>query len=203
MGPKTNSKRKRCDDVTIVEQTFEEKQEEFVIKPQQAAIFCEELAPFIHRVYPNPSKLWKEVDISYLGKLMANRGGFDASNKQAINESGISDKLNWFYGEYVNLYESNKEFEKMIDPWYVICDGYANLPGNTFTEALNAANQHMGGGQVAGNEGDPIVFQNGNNWFLHCRSREEALQIKAFLHGRINNANFQTSTIDCRFLLHN
>ena len=201
MGPKAEKKRKG---VTVVSREEGSDNEEVnnTRKKYQPPLFVEELASFIQKVYPSPSSEWKEDHIEELGKLMANRDGFNSTHKEAIAAASIGGKLNWFFGEYVNLYETNKRFEKIIDPWYVICDGLALLPANAYPNAVNAANQHIGGGLVAGAVDEPIQFNNGRNWFLHCPNRQESQKVASFLHGRINDPAFHTTLIDSRFLLY-
>lgn len=177
-----------CDDLLAQER----------IKPIQPALFCEDLAPLINRLYPQPSSRWADEDIEELGSLMANRGGFNSMHNQAIASAGIAGKLEWFFGQYVSLYETNSRFCEMIDPWYVICEGW---PDNVeFTKALNDANAHIRGNGLAGGENEPIQFNNGRNWFLHCLNREDAAKVSAFLHGRVNSAAFHTTIVDSRYL---
>jgi hypothetical protein len=169
-------------------------------KPMQPPIFAENLAPYINRVYPRPSSEWDEDFIETLGALMANRGGFNCTNRAAIGAAGLGSKLDWFFDQYVELYEKNKHFEDLIDPWYVICEEWPQQPPNVFADALNAANMHVGGGPVANAANEPIQFNNGRNWFFQCPDRGIAERVAAFLHGRLNIPGFHTSVIDSRFL---
>jgi hypothetical protein len=84
------------------------------------------------------------------------------------------------------------------DAWYVICDG---VPAPAFfVAALDSANLHVGGAGIAGGAGEPIQFSNGRNWFLRCDTRLRAEMVAAFLHGRVNNASFHSTIINCRFI---
>jgi hypothetical protein len=194
-----NEKKKKRDEI-LLQEDLSPITEPIIVKKYQPPLFVEDLAPFIQKVYPSPSSKWKKEHIEELGHMMANRDGFNGTHKEAIAASGIGDKVNWFFGQYVNLYETNKRFEKMIDPWYVMCEGLALLPANVYNNAVNAANQCIGGGLVAGAVNEPIQFSNGRNWFLHCPDREKSQQVAAFLHGRINDPAFHTTVMDSRFL---
>lgn len=194
---KRTKKRKQSADKDVSEEETIE-----IIKPMQAPLFSEDLVPYILEVYPNPSCEWSQQYIEKLGALMANRGGFNSTHREAIAASGVGRNLDWFFSEYVKLYETNQHFAKLIDPWYVVCEGWP--AGNAYVNALNAANVHIGGAPgAAGQLNEPIQFNNGRNWFLQCHNREHAQRVASFLHGRINSPQFHTSVIDSRFLDYN
>ncbi len=101
----------------------------------------------------------------------------------------------------MTLYETNKHFGALIDPWYVICEGIPQTQQvQMYEDAVNAANMHVDGGPIANLQGEPIQFSHGGNWFLHCQDREQAMCVAAFLHGRLQWTDFHTSVIDSRFL---
>jgi hypothetical protein len=185
--------------VDLLEET-EDESTPMPIKPIQPMIDAEALAPYIDKVYPRPCSEWSEEFIEELGALMANRGGFNCSNKTAIAASGAGRHLDWFLAQYVTLYETNKHFEDLIDPWYVICEGIPQTQDQLYVDAVNAANRHVGGRSIANLRGEPIQFSHGRNWFLHCQDREQAMRVASFLHGRLQWADFHTSVIDSRYL---
>lgn len=177
-----------------------EDDEEAPLKPIQPSIYFEELAPFIDKVYPTPSRRWKKEYVKELGMLMSNRSGFNCTHDKLIAEAGLAGKMSWFFREYVDLYENDDEFDNMIDPWYVICEG-ADQIGPAYDAAINDANRHVNGQGSAGMPDEPIQFDNNRNWILHCANRESALEVAAFLHGRLSDTHpaFHTSVVDIRF----
>lgn len=185
--------------VDLLEET-EDESPPMVIKPIQPMLDAAALAPYIDKVYPRPCSEWSKEFIEELGALMANRGGFNCSNKTAIAASGVGRHLDWFFTQYVTLYETNKHFDDLIDPWYVICEGIPQAQVQLYVDAVNAANIHVNGGPIANLEGEPIQFSHGRNWFLHCHDREQAMLVAAFLHGRLEWVDFHTSVIDSHFL---
>lgn len=172
-------------------------------KPYQPTLHIQDLAEFIHRLFPKKSSTWPKKDVEYLGNLMANRDGFNSSNRAAIAAAGIAGKIDWFYREYVDLYETNREFEKMIDPWYIIVDpaGIAAVGDEAYITALNNAETHLGGGGLP-NEADAVImFNQDRNWFLMLPTgRETAMRVRSFLHGAVNNESFHTIVMDGRLI---
>jgi hypothetical protein len=171
------------------------------VSPIQPRLDMETLAPYIDKLFPRPSSEWSEEIIEELATLLVTSGGFTYSDLKAKAEFCESPDLGWFIGQFMKLYETSKHFRALIDPWYVICEGIPQaLQGQLYADAVNAANMHVGGRSIANLQGEPIQFSHGRNWFLNCQGREQAMRVAAFLHGRLQWADFHTSVIDSRFL---
>lgn len=101
---------------------------------------------------------------------MRNRSGLDYSNKAVIAALHLTEQFEHFLNQYINLYETDKDFEAIIDPFQVIV---LEKPSEaTYVAALNRANRHIGGLGNANDPNEPIQFQYGKNWMLSIPSGE-------------------------------
>lgn len=177
-------------------------------KPMQPTIKAQNLADFIHRVHPRPFIEWTEEEKSEIGNCMANRDGFSTSDRKAIAEAGLAgeqNKLEWFFKQYINGYQSDANFLKLIDPWLVICVGVpTTAPArDAYVASVHAANVHMGGtaGLNANAAGEPIQFGNGNlDTVLRVADRSTALQVAAYVKGLNPQNAFVALVVEYNFL---
>lgn len=167
--------------------------------PGQPVVSVVDMAHILHPLAFRRHTEWTKEEKSNLAAFMCNRGGIDASDKIAMAQAGLTAIFEFWFNEYVNLYETDAEFEKAIDPWQIVV--IAKPADNVFLPVLNLANRHIGGVGNANAPNEPIQFQHGQNWILHIPSgKENAHRVVSFLQGQFvgQNIPFQAIVQDYR-----
>lgn len=137
---------------------------------------------------------WTVEEKDALAKFMCNRAGIDASDKAAMHREGLTAMFNFWFDEYVRLYETDREFERAIDPWQVIF--LERPPEDVFLALLDLGNQHIGGVGAANAPNEPVQFMHGKPWILSIPSgKEDARRVVSFIKGHCLGQNLPLEAI--------
>jgi hypothetical protein len=189
-----------CDDYVVDNDSEDGDDEVSNVKPPgQPTIAVVDMGHIIRPLAFRRHREWTVEEKNNLAAFMCNRAGIDASDKVAIGKAGLSDIFEFWFNEYVDLYETDKEFEKAIDPWQIVV--IVKPANNVYIPILNLANQHIGGVGNANAVNEPVQFMYGQNWMLQITTgKENARRVVSFMKGHFvsQNIDFEALVQDYR-----
>lgn len=171
-----------------------EEEKEVVKPPGQPTVNVVDMAHILRPLAFRRHQDWTLEEKRNLASFMCNRAGIDASDKVAMHRANLTAIFDFWFNEYVNLYETDKDFEKAIDPWQVIV--LVRPESGIYIPLLNNANQHIGGGGQANDPKEPIQFMHGCNWVLSIPSgKEDARRVVSYMKGHCDGENIPFEAI--------
>lgn len=164
----------------------------------QPMLKLQDMERIITKYYNIPNTSWSKEEKQEIAEFMYNRAGIDISPRNNPTGRHLRKEFEYFFSQYVNLYENDKEFEAMIDPWQVIVIDKPN-DNERYLAVLNRANLHINGNGDANEPGEPIQFQHGKDWILHIPGgREDARRVASYMAGELHDTEFSVIVQDYR-----
>ena len=169
--------------------------------PGQPALKVVDMNCIITKYFKRPHSTWSHDEKQEVAEYMRNRAGIDASDKSSISRMQLGEKFEYFLNQFIDLYETDSDFEAAIDPWQIIVIDKP-LDNARYLEVLNRANRHINGEGDANDLGNPIQFQHNKDWILHIpNGREDARRVVSYMAGELHDTEFSAIVQDYRLSL--
>jgi hypothetical protein len=167
----------------------------------QACVNVVDMSDMLLRLNGRRHGDWTEEEKNEVAAFMRNRLGICQSDHAAIRAAGLEEAWMHWDEQFTDLCFSDPTFMKLLDPFVIVVEV---IPVNdaAYIAALNATNEYLGGGSVAGATGQPLVFMRGLNWMLAVPTLNTGKRALAHLHGQLDSLGlFRASLISYVYIL--